>query len=161
MKKIFLFSTMLFLGMSLFFPVQGSARRRRRRRRYFSFSSMKPSSGSWGTRINIFGNHFRKGKVKVSLNGKNVPIVKVYRKKIIAKIPKGAKTGWIIVTQGKRSLRSPRRFKVKNITKVLRVFPLKAPQKSWINIKGRFFRPRTRFFLGYINLKTKYINSRH
>jgi hypothetical protein len=66
-----------------------------------------------------------------------------------------------MVSQGKRSLRSPKKFQVKNITKVLRVFPLKAPQGSWINIKGNFFSPQTQFFLGYINLKTKYINSSH
>ncbi|MBU1219635.1 IPT/TIG domain-containing protein [Myxococcota bacterium] len=140
--KLFSFIFFMSLGISSAFGV-------------WEFSEMKPSSGSWGSKVILTGTDFSSELVKVYYNSKIITPLRITKTSITVEIPENAVTGWFEIEQEGRRLRAPRLFTIKNETVLRQVNPLSGPANVHLKANGYFFTSQTRFYLDYLLLESR------
>jgi IPT/TIG domain len=125
---------------------------------FMDFTHMKPYKGAWGSKVKLFGKNFETSKVKIYFNNKLIKPLKVFKRSLTVVIPDGSRSGWFEVEQGQRRLRAPKRFIIQNETKLINLVPSAGPAAIWISAKGHFFDSKTKFYMGYVKLQSKFIS---
>ncbi len=125
--------------------------------RSWAFTGISPTKGPWGTLVTLRGYGFGP-KITVSYQGKPVKPLSVGRRAIRVRVPQGAGSGWFEVAYQGRSLRAPSRFLVVNPPRLASLVPNASPAGSWVELHGRFLRPKMRFWVGRMPVKKRFVN---
>ena len=121
-----------------------------------------PRSGWYGDTVTLKGRHFCIEPKVIFVGGKKtVPVEeRLGHTTLKVKVPQGAQTGALAVECYGRTGRSSRYFVLSPpLARVSGVKPDRGPWNRWIDIKGRNFTKKTKFYLGETRLRVKHKNS--
>lgn len=117
------------------------------------FRRMKPMSGGYGSRVELYGD-FDQGD-RVLINNREIPVASYGRGRIVVEIPDWATTDWVYVRRdGYDEVRSPAKFQVLSPKpEITRISPDYGPPGTTVRIEGRWFGDRDRVFWGRLPVR--------
>ncbi|GAB4566065.1 MAG: hypothetical protein Tsb0020_17430 [Haliangiales bacterium] len=107
-----------------------------------------PTSGPPGTRVEIYGSDFAGAPVQVSLGGLALEVLRVRPKRMTVRIPKGAKSGQLVVERGGDQALSPEVFEVWYAPELFGFAPQSGTPGTEVTLSGSGFAPDAAVYYG-------------